>query len=786
MSKISDICGGRFEGRDHTCRAAFTDSRSAAQTDGALFFAIAGVNHDGHDYIGALYERGARAFVVERPVDAGAWPEAGFVHVGSSVAALQALAAHHRNAFGGIVVAVTGSNGKTVVKEWAAQIAPHCMKMARSPRSYNSQIGVPLSVLMINGDEDVALIEAGISRPGEMARLEAVIRPDIGIITNIGDSHQENFSSLGQKLAEKLVLFKHARKVIYNSRYTRIERALKHLRGVKLVDAAAQKEAYAHFSERTAQENAASVVALYDTLGYPHVETVSRLALLQPVAMRLELREGIAGSVIINDSYNSDINSLSIALDYLRSVAGGKPKMLVISDILESGLPDRELYAKVARMVADSGVGHLVGIGDRIRRYAHLFECEHEFHPTTESYIASMEQSGIAGQTILLKGNRASQFEKLSHALQLKTHTTTLEVDLDAMAHNLGYLRTKAGAGVKVMAMIKALSYGNGGFEVAAMLQRQGVDYLAVAFADEGMMLRQRGITAPIVVLNADQDSFDVMIEGRLEPEIYSHASLGAFMDALTRHSETDYPIHIKLDTGMHRLGFEEADVDSLISRLTAGRMVRVASVFSHLAASDEAQHDGFTQQQTLLFDCLSGRIAAALPYPVLRHLSNSAAIERVPEARFDMVRLGIGLYGVSAVDDASLRPVSALRSRIVQIKEIPAGQTVGYGRAGRIDSPRRIATVPIGYADGLRRSLSNGAWSMLASGRPAPIVGRVCMDTCMIDITDIDASEGDQVTVFGPEPGYRVQDMAAASGTIAYEIMTGISARVKRIYTRE
>ncbi|MDR2885320.1 MAG: alanine racemase, partial [Rikenellaceae bacterium] len=649
LSEIAAVCGARFEGVDSVAHTAITDSRTALAGTGHLFFAIAGVNHDAHAHIGGLYARGVRGFVVERPVDASLYPEAGFVHAASTVGALQTLAAHHRAGFRGRVVGITGSNGKTVVKEWAAQLAPEGVRLVRSPKSYNSQTGVPLSVLMIRGDEDVAIIEAGISRPGEMELLERIVRPEIGIITTIGDAHSEGFGSLEQKLDEKIALFRGARKIIYNSAYPLVSARLRALcPSAELIDAAGCKAAYTFFAERAAQENAASALALWEALGYPAAQTATRLPLLQPVAMRLELREGIAGAQVINDSYNSDINSLGIALDYQQGVAGGRPRTLVISDILQSGMDDAQLYAQVAAMAAARGVDLVIGIGSRIGQHVALFGDRSEFYPTTESFLERFDQRSLAGHSILIKGNRSSRFELLSHALSLHTHTTTLEVDLDAMASNLSYLRSRPGQPTRVMAMIKAFAYGNGGYEVASMLERQGVDYLAVAFADEGAALRARGITAPIVVLNADQDSFELMIQNGLEPEIYSFASLAAFRAALARHSESAYPIHIKLDTGMHRLGFTEADMPRLAAALAGDGLVRVATVFSHLAASDEPAQDDFTRGQIALFTRLAGVVSQAGGYPGVRPgpgvlLANmgaediarqvTAAIVRVPHA---------------------------------------------------------------------------------------------------------------------------------------------------------
>lgn len=788
LREIAAVCGGALAGQNIEAGSVFADSRAALPGDAPMFAAIAGRNHDGHAYIGELYRRGVRAFMVERDVKTDDYPEAGFVRVTDTVTALQTLAAAWRSRFRGTVVGITGSNGKTVVKEWAAALAPANVTLFRSPKSYNSQIGVPLSLLMAAGDEDVALIEVGISQPGEMERLASVVRPDVGIITTLGDAHQENFGSHEEKATEKLQLFTGARTIIYNSEYPLAERILrKEYPQAQLFDAAREEEAYAAFGDKASRQNAAAAVALWDVLGYDHTETVSRLVSLQPVAMRLELKEGINDSLIVNDSYNSDINSLAIALDYLAGVAGGRPQTLVLSDILQSGFAERELYTRVGQMVSRSGVDRLVGIGERISLNAELFNVPHaDFHLTTEAYLAAMSRDDFAGRAVLVKGNRGSRFERITHAFESKSHTTVLEIDLDAMVHNLNAHRAMLPPGVGLMAMVKATGYGNGSYEIAAMLQHQGVDYLAVAFADEGVTLRRRGITVPIVVLNADADSFELMIDNGLEPEIYNFESLAAFAAALGSHGERSYPVHIKLDTGMHRLGFGENDMVRLGGELErlAG-LIRVSSVFSHLACADEPEQDEFTLSQIALFDMMSGEIASRLPYKPIRHIANSAGMARFPQAAFDMVRLGIGLYGIGK-PQLGLRSVSTLRSRIVQVKELTKGETVGYGREGVVSGRMSVAIIPVGYADGLDRRLGNGRWSALIDGRPVPTIGRISMDTCTLDVTGTNAQVGDPVVIFGSTPGHKIEDMARTLGTIPYEVMTSIDARVKRIFVKE
>ena len=781
LSQIARICGGTFAGADRRVAEVVTDSRCCGVPAAPLFVAMQGVRHDSHAFVEAMYVRGVRAFLVERPVELR--PDAGYVVVADAIAALQCLAADWRGRFGGTVAAVTGSNGKTVVKEWIAQTAPAGVKLFRSPRSYNSQLGAALSLLMIAGDERIALIEAGISQPGEMARLERMIAPDTVIFTSLGDAHQEHFASMEQKCAEKLLLGLHARRIIYHGAYELPASMLREAYADReLVDAAVEPVGVA--GDAASERNSQLVAAFWRLMGLPAPD----FGRLQPVAMRLEVKEGINDSLLVNDAYNSDINSLAIALDYLHGVAAGRQTTLILSDMLQSGLPDDELYARVAAMVRASGVGRLVGIGPKLQAQAGRFSCDKAFYLSTEEYLRRIDRADVAGRAVLLKGSRSSRFEKLEHALSRRSHTTVLEVDLDAMTHNLNWFRSRLRPGVRLVAMVKAGSYGAGGFEVAQLLQHQGVDYLAVAFADEGVSLRERGITMPVVVLNADADSFDAMVANRLEPEIYDLRSLGEFAGAVERYGEHCYPIHVKLDTGMHRLGFTEEQLPELIGGLErSAERLHAATVFAHLCVADDASQDDFTRLQIDRFDRMSRRLGEALGYPVIRHTANSAAIERFPEAQFDMCRLGLGLYGFGFEHNDALRPVSTLRTRIVQLKRLAAGETVGYGRAGVLTRPSVTATVPIGYADGLDRHLGCGAWSMLVKGRPAPIVGRVCMDSCMIDVTDIDGvAEGDEAVVFSPAPGNTPERMAEVLGTIPYEVLTSVAARVKRIYLKE
>lgn len=785
LSQIAAITGGRLLGEDLECRSIATDSRSLGCELGTapLFVAMHGQHHDSHDFVADVAQRGVKAFMVEREVALAEGQ--GAVVVRSAIEALQQLAAYHRALFHGTVVGITGSNGKTVIKEWIAEELPSEVKFYRSPKSYNSQLGVPLSVLMLEGDEELAIFEAGISEMGEMERLERIIRPDVVVFTSLGDAHQEHFTDLEQKAREKLVLARSARQIIYHGYYAPLAELIKsRYRDRTLVDAATfEAPDLSLVGGEAAQRNAQLVEAFLGTMGYPH----SSFSTTPAVAMRLEVKEGIHRSILVNDAYNLDLNSLTLALDYLHTMAGERRRVLILSDIQQSNLSDEVLYKRVATMIQRAGVDRLIGIGSRISSAADCFSCEKEFYPTTDACLAGLSRLSLADSVVLLKGGRAFRFEKLAHGLSEKSHTTVLEVNLDAMMRNLNRFRSQIGEGVRMIAMVKASSYGAGDFEVAQLLQHQGVAMLAVAFTDEGVLLRERGIRMPIVVLNADSDSFEQMIAYRLEPEIYSLHSLESFAAAVSHAGEEHYPIHLKLDTGMHRLGFEEQDLERLIERLPAMQEVTVASVFTHLCCADEPAEDRFTEEQLARFGQFSDQIQNALEYPVMRHAAASAAMIRFPAARFDACRLGIGLYGFGESGKEQLEAVSTLKTRIVQLKSHRAGTTIGYGRQGVLTRDSVVATVPIGYADGLDRKLGCGNWSMLVGGVPCPIVGRVCMDSCMIDVTDVaGVKEGDEAVVFSPVKGNDAAAMAAKLGTIPYEVLTSVSARVKRVYIRE
>ena len=789
-----------------------TDSRRLAEPQGTVFFAIVTTRNSGANYISALYEAGVRSFVVPSDCEIG-YTGVNVWYVGDVVSALQDLAAYHRAQYHIPVIGVTGSNGKTIVKDWLVQLLSCDGRIASSPKSYNSQIGVPLSVWQMDGDHRMAVFEAGISEAGEMVRLERVVKPTVGIFTNIGQAHDENFLTRGQKIAEKLQLFTHCENLVYCADHHDIHSAVGGIESFRHVHlftwgtspgsdvqllstdvgdrnttftiataAAGSFKVTIPFVDRASQENAMHCIAAMLLMGYGKEVIAARMLLLAPVEMRLEMNEAVGNSLLINDSYSLDINSLSIALDYLGRVHQHSNRTLVISDLLQTGIPDRELYSQVASLASLRGITRLVGIGEAISRCRDCFSAfDAVFYPSTQDFINRYDFSLFANQTILLKGARQFAFERIAKLLQRKNHETVMEVNLDALANNLNYFRSLLSPTTKMMAMVKAASYGAGRVEVATALQFNHVDYLTVAYADEGVELRRGGITLPIMVMNPEEASFDDIIRYRLEPDVYSFRILDLFAERLQLVEGNPYPIHIEFDTGMHRLGFVGADRPQLDRRLSElAPLLKVESVFTHLACADDPSMDGFTQRQISLFRSWSDGL------PGLKHILNSSGITRFPDAQMDMVRLGIGLYGVSPEHDVQrqLRQVSRLVSRISQIKDIPAGDTVGYNGRWRASRASRIAIVPMGYADGLHRGLGYCRGCVVIGGHEAHIIGSVCMDMCFVDVTDIPCAEGDRVVIFGE--GDLLQRNAAAADTIPYELLTAVSPRVKRIYYHE
>lgn len=828
IEKIAGIIGGDLFLKNESHKNILhliTDSRKVVTPEFSLFFAVKGDRRNGHEFIESLIEAGVYNFVVSTPINTRAElignRGVNFIIVNDPLSAMQKLAAFHRNQFDIPVTGITGSNGKTIVKEWLFQLLREDHNIVRSPKSYNSQIGVPLSVWQMKEENNLAIFEAGISKPGEMEKLEEMIHPSTGIFTNIGSAHDENFQSLNDKIIEKLKLFSHAKTLIFCKDYQNIKEQiascdflpatlnlftwsrkssadLQIARVSKKEDETEIQGVYKNnfisitipFTDDASVENAIHCWALMLFMNYENDVIKERMEMLSPVAMRLELKEGVNNCSIINDSYNSDLGSLAIALDFLNQQKQHPKRTVILSDILQSGKQERNLYTEVAELLSKKNISRLIGIGSAISHQSEQFRMEKSFFNSTEDFLKELNPSIFHNETVLLKGARLFGFERISKVLQQKAHETVLEINLNALVHNLNYYRSRLRSQTKIMCMVKAFAYGSGSFEIANTLQFHNVEYLAVAYADEGVELRKAGITLPIMVMNPEEQSFDTMITYYLEPEIYSFRTLNHFSETLKRRitelNQPVFPIHIKLDTGMRRLGFEGQDLKELIVRIKNNRHLKVESVFSHLAGSDEAVHDGFTKKQIEIFTKASHEIQSHFDYPVLRHILNSAGIIRFPEAQFEMVRLGIGLHGIAATpgEQKQLQAVSSLKTTISQIKTVKAGETIGYNRKGIAVHDMLVATVGIGYADGLNRKLGNGIGKMFVNGKFAPIIGNVCMDMTMVDITDIPAHEGDEVIVFGKE--YSIIQMAIDMGTIPYEVLTNVSQRVKRIYFHE
>ncbi len=819
FSKIAEITGGSLKGdyKDSRIEELLTDSRKLSTPLYTLFFALVTPSNDGHKYIADLYQKGLRYFVVS-VVPVGEYPDAGFILVKNTTEALQQVSARHRSEFSLPVIGITGSNGKTIVKEWLWQLLSPEYTIVRSPRSYNSQIGVPLSVWQIGNLHNLAIFEAGISEPGEMSHLAPLILPDIGILTNIGHAHDQFFDSLQQKLEEKLLLFDNASTLIYCSDIDWISQRIisKHKPDQKLFSWGADKNNTLQIIGKVSTSPGITrVIALYEgkeiSIHIPftdaaHIDNAiqcwcvlllfdygtavvnERMMQLHSVEMRLQMNAGINGCSIINDAYSFDPDSLQIALDFLVQQNQHESKCLILSDMLQGAPNEPALYEHIAQMVNSRKINRLIGVGEVISRYGRLFYARSVFYRDTADFIRNFNSSEYSNESILVKGAREFGFEKITALLMQKSHETVLEVNLDALVHNLNHYRSKLNPGTKLMAMVKAFSYGSGSFEIANTLEHHRADYLAVAYADEGVELRKAGIGLPIMVMNPEESGMASILAYHLEPEVYSLRSLNMLVSAIKRFktSSESVKIHVKFDTGMHRLGFSKDELPDLIAALKSYPEIRVVSAFSHLVGSEDPDLDDFTRQQIKDFTEMAQRLQDSIGYSFIRHISNSAGITRFPEAQFEMVRLGISLYGISSDKEvqSKLEPVNALRTSVSQIVNVRSGDSVGYNRSWKAARDSKIATIPIGYADGLDRKLSNGKGRFLINGKIVSVAGNVCMDMTMLDITGMEVKEGDDVLIFGRD--WPISQLAEAIGTIPYEILTGVSARVKRLYFRE
>jgi len=798
IEKIATLIGARRIGTaDARIGWLLTDSRSLCFPEETLFFALKTQRNDGHRYIADLYRRGVRNFVVEpvlNPIRLGGevdYADVNFLVVPSPLEALQRLAERHRDEFSCPVVGITGSNGKTMVKEWLYQVLSPDHHVTRSPKSFNSQIGVPLSVWLLNEQTEVGLFEAGISQPGEMQALADIIQPTIGVLTSIGAPHQENFRSMEEKCMEKLQLFHDAQAIIYSADDDLVSRCVRRS-GFKGKRIGWRREELLKtyklpFIDEASVECSLAVAATALYLGVTPEQLSERMARLEPVAMRLEVKEGQHGCTLINDSYNSDINSLDIALDFMsRRVNDERRRTLILSDIFQSGMTPEELYREVNELCIKRGVSKMIGIGPQIATQAKVFALpEKLFFATTEAFLHSKAFYSLHDEVVLVKGARPFGFDRITEQLEQKVHETILEVNLNAVVDNLNYYRSFLKPETKLVCMVKADAYGAGAVEVAKTLQDHRVDYLAVAVADEGVTLRKNGITQNIMIMNPEMTAFKTMFDYDLEPEVYSFRLMDALIRAAEKQGITGWPVHIKLDTGMHRLGFDpEKDIDEVISRLKGQNAIIPRSVFSHFVGSDSDDFDNFSAEQFHKFDVASKKLQSAFTHKILRHMDNSAAIEHFPERQMDMCRLGLGLYGVDPRDNRMLHTVSTLKTTILQLRQVPKEETVGYSRKGILTRDSVIAAIPIGYADGLNRHLGRGACYCLVNGKKAPYVGNICMDVAMIDVTDIDCQEGDMVEIFGEHLPVTV--LSDVLQTIPYEVMTSISSRVKKVYFQD
>ncbi len=805
---------------DPVIHLLLTDSRKLLFAEQSIFFAISSPQKNANGFIAELYAKGVRCYVTNHfaAEEAKLFPQANIIVVENVVAALQAVAAFHRHRFHYPVIGITGSNGKTIVKEWLFQLLNRNYNIVRSPKSYNSQVGVPLAVWQMNETHELGIFEAGISLPGEMQHLQQIIDPSLGIFTFMGDAHNEGFADHAQKINEKLLLFKNCHTLFYCSDEDELNNAAKIFTKKNLITIFSwgkkNKPAllikninilgngsnifctyqqhnfsfFIPFTDEASIHNAITCVCVLLFFTIPIPELAEKMLHLRPVEMRLEMKQGNNNCSIINDSYSADINSFSIALDFLEQQQQHSKKTVILSDVLQTGQPNDMLYKNIAAVLLQKELHRFIGIGTHMNEHAAFFAKikDTAFFSSTEAFLQQLPQLHFRDETILLKGARIFRFEKISKLLEQKQHQTVLEIDLNALRHNIKVYQHQLQKGVKLMAMVKAFSYGSGSFEIASLLQHTGVDYLAVAYADEGVELRKAGIRLPIMVMNTEEAGFDAIIAHQLEPELYSFKIMESFKNYLQQNNIEQYQVHIKYDTGMHRLGFEEGELTALCEALKNAKEFKVVSFFSHLAASPDKKQDTFTLHQGKVFSNGAHEIEKTLGYSVVKHIANTSAIHRHPQLQMDMVRLGIGLYGIDEDEtmQQQLKNVTTLKTTISQIKNIKKGDSIGYSRSAIAATDMKIATVRIGYADGYPRILSNAAGHMLVNGQMAPVVGRICMDMTMLDITGIAAEEEEEVIVFGQD--LPVSKLAHWAQTIAYEILTNVSQRVRRVYFEE
>jgi len=816
LAEFLPNCDFYFFSPEEKIKKLLIDSRQFLIANETLFIALKSNRNNGNNYINELYEKGVKNFLVSEKPNLSLYPSANFIVVEDTRIALQKIAQKHRKKFNFPVIGITGSNGKTIVKEWLYQLLSPEFNIVKSPKSFNSQIGVPLSIWEMNDEHQLGIFEAGISQPNEMELLQNIIQPTIGIITNIKTAHSENFSNSLEIAKEKTKLFKENSSVIYCKDYPEINDAIDTAKSLKLFNWSQKNKANLMLNKIEKKTNSTQIKGIYDNkfieieipfideasienaincwcvmlfLNYDNSIISDRFINLQSVAMRLQMKEGINGCTIINDYYNSDLGSLEIALQYLKNQKRNSKKTLILSDILQSVKNPEQFYSKLNNLIAINGIEKLICIGPELKKRNAIFETvEKIFFETTQDFLNNILAEYFWNETILIKGSRKFEFEHIARLLEEKSHETVLEINLENLIENVNYYKNLIEPKTKIMAMVKAFSYGSGTFEIASALQFQNINYLAVAYADEGVELRKKGIHLPIMVMNPSEDSFEALFRNNLEPEIYNFRILDSFSRALKKHFPYNkkFPIHIKINTGMNRLGFDLSEIDKLCTKINDVKQIKIASVFSHLVASENNSFKDFTLQQIQDFENVCSQIKQEIGENFLRHLSNTSGIKNYPQASYEMVRLGIGMYGIGNSDDEkkSLLPVGRLKTTINQIRKVNKEQTVGYNRAGKLNKDSLIATLPIGYADGFSRKLGNGVGKVYINGKLAPTVGNICMDMTMIDVTDINCFEGDEAIIFGPE--YPIYNLAKNLDTIPYEVLTMVSQRVKRVFMQE
>lgn len=813
ITEIASLIGGKFinpEIYENDISNVIYDSRKISFPKNSIFIALTGNRVDGHDFIKSAYAKGIRNFLTSKPIDLSDYKNSNFISINDTLKSLQLLAQKHRAQYKYPVLAITGSNGKTTVKEWLSKALSKKYKIVKSPKSFNSQLGVALSVLQMDKKHDFAIIEAGISTAGEMQNLQRMIQANYGILTNIGDAHSAGFISKNEKLKEKIILFKTCSQVIFNADDKLITTAISdQITGIKCSWGTAEKNkirvasikkesTYSYiklhykgakynfnipFQTTDLIENAMHVITFLLLDGFDEETIQQELNEINPIANRLEIKEGIYNSLLINDTYSSDLASMQMAMEYQDLHHADKGKILIFSDF-DQQLDKEKIFLQLNELLIEKKIETAIGIGIE-DTYKKIFSTNSTaFYDSAGQFLKDYNSIKIKDKCVLIKGARKFKLEVIYAHLSKQIHETILETDFSAMANNLNYYKSKLNEKTKVMAVVKAEAYGSGSIQVAQFLEHQKIDYLAVALVDEAIKIRNEGCSLPLMIFNTGSSSVETLLKYNLEPEVYSFELLHSITRAAERLNAV-INIHLKIDTGMNRLGFKLEEISELNSILKKCNLVKVKSIFSHLAASENSDFDDFTLSQFKQFDNAYSQVCDAICDKPIKHILNTAGTIRFPEYQYDMVRIGLGLYGIdeTGLSEAHLEKVHTLKSSIIQIKSLKKGETTGYSRSGKAEQDMRIAIVNIGYADGLMRGAGNGNYHPLVNDQACKIVGNICMDVCMVDITGYsNVNVGDTVEFFGKS--LDIKELATACNTISYEIISRIAPRIKRLYT--